>query len=93
MQLMPHPFKSHVQTQLDLYFKQIKNFISIELDTIELFTNSLLEELSNQNVIINMLDLKYNDSYTSSHCINVSIINCAITQKIGLNSNDIKIRG
>lgn len=85
----PH-IKRQLKNELNEQFKRIENVMSVNLQDIEPLTTIIIDELSNKNLILDMMDLKCNDGYTYSHCVNVGIITCALAKKIGFNYEDIK---
>lgn len=85
----PH-VKNQLKNELNTQFKHVENLMSVNLQDIEPLTTIIIDELSHKNLILDMMDLKCNDSYTYSHCVNVAIITCALAKKIGFNHDDIK---
>lgn len=89
-EIISPPLKNHLKTQLNEHFKYIENVMSINAEDLQPLTNLIIEELSNKDIILDMTNLKYNDRYTYTHCVNVAIMSCALAQKMGFNYEDLK---
>lgn len=89
-EIMRPQIKTQLLQQLNTQFKHIENVMCVNLQDIEALTNIIIDELSNHDIMLDLMDLKCNDSYTYSHCLNVSVISCALAKKMGFNYEDIK---
>ncbi|MGL4362046.1 MAG: HD-GYP domain-containing protein [Cellulosilyticaceae bacterium] len=69
-------------------FELVKNFMCFQVEEVLKITTDILNNVSQKNIIFDILDLKRNDNYTYSHCLNVALFSCAIGRKLGV-SHDI----
>ncbi|MDA3734263.1 HD-GYP domain-containing protein [Niameybacter massiliensis] len=88
-EVIPHNVRMRLNQHLDSQFRKIEKLMTINLNDIAPITSSIMNELSHKDVILDILDLQHNDDYTYSHCVNVSIIACALAKKMGFNQDDI----
>lgn len=86
-ELLPQEIKTSLTNNLKKQFDFIQNVVSIDLDEINYITSIILETISSKEIILDMIDLKRNDSYTYSHCLNVAILSCAIALKMNFDSD------
>lgn len=84
-ELISAQIKSKLNQNLKTQFESIQNVMSIDLSEIHCITSTILENMSHQDLVLDIMDLKRNDNYTYSHCLNVSILSCAIAKKMGFN--------
>lgn len=87
--VIPPHIKQSLTRHLEHQFKEVEKFTTVNLEQMKCLTSTIINELSNKNVIFDVLDLQHNDKYTYSHCINVSILSCALAKKLGFNYEDI----
>lgn len=87
--VIPPHIKQSLNQNLEHQFEQVKTFMSANLTQIKSLTSTIINELSNRDIIFDILDLQHNDTYTYSHCVNVSILSCALAKKLGFNFEDI----
>ncbi|MGL5675145.1 MAG: HD-GYP domain-containing protein [Cellulosilyticaceae bacterium] len=81
-ELISQNIKMKLNNHLQSQFESIQNVLSIDLEEIHTLTTTILENMSDQDIIFDMMDLKRNDNYTYAHCLNVSIISCALAKKM-----------
>lgn len=86
-EIISQDVKTKLTKNLKNQFETIQNVMSINLDEIHSITHTILENMTHQDLILDMMDLKRNDSYTYSHCLNVCILSCAIARKMGFKYN------
>ncbi len=71
-------------------FESMQDIMSINLSDIQSIATTILETMSSNEIVLDLMDLQRNDSYTYSHCLNVSIMSCAIAKKMGFSIDMIE---
>lgn len=87
--VIPPHIKQSLTQNLEHQFKSVEKLTTVNLEQIKCLTSTIINELSSKDVIFDILDLQHNDIYTYSHCINVSILSCALAKKLAFNYEDI----
>jgi HD-GYP domain-containing protein (c-di-GMP phosphodiesterase class II) len=67
----------------NIYSKEVMRIVNKIIDDI----------LSNENVIVNIMDIKNCDDYTFLHCVNVGILSIITGLKLGMSNRELKDLG
>ena len=85
-ELISSELKIKLSQNLRSQFESVQKVMHINMEEIHSTTTTIIENMQDKNIILDMLDLQRNDSYTYSHCLNVAILSCALGKKLGFNA-------
>ncbi len=75
-----------IRLQIDMdiknEFDKLKDNLDINVSSISNITKILVDELSKEHVVCDVMDLKINDDYTYQHCIGVGILSTIVCRKL-----------
>ncbi|QEK11431.1 HD-GYP domain-containing protein [Crassaminicella thermophila] len=84
---------------LDKYFKQRENAIKVKqleqegeknIQSLNNISKEFVDEiLMNNNIVVNLVDIKSIDSYTYQHSVNVAVLSLILGIEMGLNRNEL----
>lgn len=87
-------FNNHLSNNL-IPNKNMEKRLTSERDAGINFLNKVSEEiideiLSNKNIIVNLVDIKSQDTYTLQHCINVAVLSLVLGVALKLNKQELR---
>lgn len=63
----------------------------LDIDSVIYYSNKIVEELySNENICIDLIEMRSYDDYTYSHCVNVAILSTIIGIGMGLSNEELR---
>lgn len=87
-EVISHQLKQTLNLNLSNQFQSIQDVMAFDFNEVAQITNALMSAIDNKDLIFDVMDLKRNDHYTYSHCLNVAIFSYSLAKKMNV-SEDI----
>lgn len=84
VEIIARAAKKRMTEDIQSQFGRLKDSMELNVENLEEITAFLINELSSKEMLLELEDLKANDSYTYEHCIAVAILTSLVCSKMNI---------